>query len=291
MFDARLLTTFIAVAHHRHFGKAALAVNATQPGVSQQIAKLERQLGFKLIERTKRSVALTPAGESLYANSRHLLSMLDKMKEEGIQISKGMFGTISLGMASSIIHSNIPKKISTFKSDNPNIDIKIIVEPADQLKRMLINGVIEAAITTVPMPSNNFDTAIISKQIIGVAVPLSHPLSKMKSVKIKQLLNDKFIVVPREYDPVRHDTLLSRFRSLGVSVQISAYEIPSFYALARVSVGEGITLIPFGYVSENNDSVRILQLDDPELSQTPIYAITRKDDANALIRRFLAAMS
>ena len=70
--DLNLLRTFAAVVKYNHFGKAAEAINATQPGVSQHIARLESQLGVKLLQRTKRSVALTPAIEARFSRRRSM---------------------------------------------------------------------------------------------------------------------------------------------------------------------------------------------------------------------------
>ena len=90
LIDARLLASFVTVAELRHFGKAAGALHATQPGVSQHIAKLEIVLGVKLIERTRRGVELTPAGAVALRHAHVVLSHLRKMRADSVRVADGL---------------------------------------------------------------------------------------------------------------------------------------------------------------------------------------------------------
>lgn len=291
MFDTRLLSSFMAVAQFKHFGKAAKAVHATQPGVSQHIAKLERQLGFKLIERTKRSVALTPAGEVFLGHSRHLLKMVDRMKEEGQLIASGLLGQISLGITSSVIYSDVPRRISIFRRANSNIEIRLDVHPGDYLRRLMDIGEIDIVITNIPMPSPEYQTVVVSRQMMGVALPKTHRLANRRSLTLDALREDSFIVVPRQYDPHGHDTLVARLLSLGTTLRVAAYDTPSMTTLGRVSIGDGVALLPLGYRSERHDAVRVVPLRDPELGTTLIYATARKDNVRPTTERLMNALS
>jgi DNA-binding transcriptional LysR family regulator len=290
-FDIRLLKSFLAVARWRHFGKAANALNTTQPSVSQHVARLEDQLGFRLVERTKRTVAITRAGEDFLIQSRRLLTMMKKMADEGRQIANGNLGTLTIGVTSSIIYTDIPDRISSFKIDNPQIELRVHANSGDYLRDMMNNGELDAAITSISMPSPDFCSVVISRQKMGVALPKTHHLANRDFVTLQMLRNDKFIVVAREYDPEMHDTLLARFKELGTTINIAAYETPSISALVRVSLGEGVTLLGIGYRSEHRDAVRVVPIRDSKLGLARIYLIFPRQNLKATASRFVKALS
>ncbi|MDX8439005.1 LysR family transcriptional regulator [Mesorhizobium australafricanum] len=290
MFDIRLLPGFMAVARHKHFGKAAEAVHATQPGISQHIAKLEKQLGFRLFDRTKRTVALTPAGEAFYDQSRHLMAMMARMKAEGLQIAQGLLGHLGLGMQSSVLYSDVPLRIATFKKANEKINIRFEVHPGDYLRRLMDRGELDVAITTLPMPSPEYDTMVVSHQPMGVAVMKSHPLAGRQQITLEDISSEPFIIVPREYDPVGHDMLLSKLRRTCEAPRIAASETPSLNVIARVAVGEGVALIPLGYQRDGHDAVQVIRLEDPDLGAANIYAAVHKDNARPTTRHFINAL-
>ena len=169
MFDVSLVYTFVAVAKARHFGRAADLLNATQPGVSQHIAKLERQVGVKLIDRTKRSVELTEAGVVFLDHARRLLPMLQRMEEDSRKIAAGLLGKVALGLSSSIIFSDIPQRISRFAGETPEIELQYRVQGGDELKAQLDWGELDAIVTTLPMISQDYRSLPISRQPMGRA--------------------------------------------------------------------------------------------------------------------------
>lgn len=290
MFDTRLLPSFIAVAQHQHFGKAAVAVHATQPGVSQHIAKLEAQLKFKLIERTKRSVALTPAGEAFYRQAKKLMGTIEHMHEEGLQIANGLMGQLAVGIASSVIYSDIPDRIARFKAGNGSIQLRFIVQAGNYLKELVDGGDLDVVISQLPMDNDAYHSVEVARQQMGVALPKANPLANRQYLTLEMLRGERFIVVPREYDARSHDTLLARMRALDATLQISAYETPSLNAIARVAVGEGIALLPLGYRSEHHDTVHMVKLRDPELGMAKLYATCRVENLRPVVERFLQAI-
>ncbi len=290
MFDIRLLTSFIAVGRHKHFGKAAAAINATQPGVSQHIAKLEEQLGFLLLERTKRSVMLTPAGEVFFERAKELFAALQRMEEEARQVAAGSMGHIAIGITSWVIFTEIPNRISKFRIKNPNITMRFHTQGGDVLKRMMDEGVLDIIISPLPFSSAEHESTLLTQQQMGVALPSRHPLNSRRSLTLHDLKRERFIVVPREYDPLSHDKLVTRMHTLGLDLKISAYETPSINALVRVAMGEGIAIVPMGFSSERREAVHIVKLNDPALDTGHLYATVAKSDRQPLATRLLNAL-
>jgi DNA-binding transcriptional LysR family regulator len=236
-------------------------------------------------------VALTPAGEAFLGHTRHVLAMLHRMKEEGQQIANGFLGQLALGLSSSVIYSDIPQRISVFKRAFPNIDIRLDVHPGDYLRGLMDNGQLDVVVTHMPMPSPDYRSIVVSRQLMGVALPKLHRLANRRYLTIDDLKNEHFIVVPRQFDPHAHDILVSRFLALGTTLQVAAYETPSMTTLGRVSIGQGVALLPIGYRSEKHDSVRVVRLKDRELGSTLIYATIRKDTTKLTTERFMRALT
>jgi len=291
MFDIRLLTSFVAVADLKHFGHAAEALYATQPGISQHIAKLERQLGFKLIERTKRSVELTPAGQTFLAHARLVLAMLRKMKDESERVAHGLVGEVTLGFSSSVIYSDVPARIAAFRHEAPEVKVKLRVQSGDQIRNLLDLGEIDAAVTTLPVQDPGYKVSVIASQPMGVALPASNPLANRHRLTVKALLDEPFIVVPRDHHPHNHDALIARFHSFGATLKVAAYESSFQNVLARVAIGEGAAIVSLGFRATRAEAVRVVPLQDRELGRTSIYSVARMDNLKPLTQRVLDALA
>jgi DNA-binding transcriptional LysR family regulator len=291
MFEVRLVPTFVAIAKHKHFGRAAVALNTTQPGVSQQLSKLERQLKAKLVARTRRSVELTQAGETFLALTHRLLPLLHRMEEDTRSAAAGLLGKVSLGFSSSIIYSDVPARISAFTEAVTGIELGFRVYGGDELKALLDSGEIDAIITTLPMESEDYWSVPIATQAMGVAIHPRHPLANRQRLTLADLKDEPFIVVPREQHPVNHDALIAGFRELGATLRVSAYEISFPNVLARVAVGEGVGFVALGYRGNEAAGVRVIDLDDPVLSKTWIHAVARRDNLRDVTRRLIEGLA
>lgn len=287
MFDLGPVHTFVAVAKVKHFGKAAEMLNATQPGVSQHIAKLERQLGIKLISRTKRSVELTPAGEVFLDHAHRLLPMLQRMEDDSRRVAAGLLGKVSLGFSSSIIYSDVPQQITAFRDETPGVELLYQVHGGDELKSLLDWGQVDAIVTTLPMTSKEYWSIAISQQELGIAIQSNHKLAGRRRLKLEALRHEPFIMVPRAHHPRNHDALISRFREFGAELTVASYETSFPNVLTRVAMGEGVALVAVGYRGDRSDVVRIIDLDDPLLSTTPIYLVARHDNVRMTTRKLI----
>ncbi len=289
--DSRLLQSFVAVAELKHFGKAADVVNATQPGVSQHIARLEAILGVHLLERTKRSVELTAAGHVALRHAHVVLSHLRNMREDCLRVASGLGGTVNVGLTASVLYTDIPARIAAFRESNSDVEVVVHVHRGDKLRSLMDSGDIDAAVTTLPLPELTYLAKVATHQAMGVAMRATHRLADRDSVEIADLLDDPFIVVSREQHRRNHDALVARFFQLGAQLKVAAYETSFQSILARVAVGDGVGLVAAGLARDVPAQVRVIQLKDPDLSETPVYASARKDSATELTLRFVNAIS
>ena len=125
--ELRQLEYFVAVAEELHVGKAARRLHIAEQPLSYQIRKLENDLGFKLFDRTTRSVSLTPAGASLLADARKLLARSEQAADTARRIAAGEAGVVHLGYESATVPSVLPDFVKLFRAEYPEIDL-ILVE-------------------------------------------------------------------------------------------------------------------------------------------------------------------
>ncbi|GAA0951910.1 LysR family transcriptional regulator [Nonomuraea longicatena] len=285
MFDVRLLQTLVAVAEHKSFARAAQALHATQPGVSQQVARLETHFGTKLFTRGGGSVELTQAGATILVRARNVLAAVARLESEAQALSRGYAGTLGIGLSSSIVASDLPSRLRAFKRDWPRFRLDVSVKSADELFPLLDTGALDALLTTLPPRESEYLSHHVADQVLGVALPLDHPLSRRRSVRIDELFDERFIVVPRSRHRAVHDQLIARFENAGRTLDIAAEEVAFPSVLARVALGDGVGLVPAQMGADPGNGVVIVPLDDS--LTLPIRYIVRRDSANPAAQALL----
>ena len=137
MFDISLLRCFVTVAEEMHFGRAAERMNMSQPPFSRQIQILERIMDVQLLERTSRSVKLTPAGQTFLPEARHILQLLDNATLLTKRIALGKTGSLKVGFTAMTAVGVLPRLVSGFRETFPNAELRLQeANSADQLRKL-----------------------------------------------------------------------------------------------------------------------------------------------------------
>jgi DNA-binding transcriptional LysR family regulator len=286
MFDVRLLQTLAAVADANSFGRAAETLHATQPGVSQQIARLEHHFGVRLFTRGTRPAELTAAGEQIAARGRDILAAVARLESDAHAWASGKAGALALGLSSSVSASSIPPRIREFQEEQPQYSLTVDVASADVLFERLEAGVLDAVLTTLPPHGTAYLDITITVQQLGVALPSGHPAATRKSLTITDLLNEQFIVVPRTRHAEIYDHLVAVFTASGRTLTIAAEEVAFPSILARVGMGEGVGLVPVELPTSPGSGTVIVPLTaGPSL---PVRFLTRHGAASPAVAALLA---
>ena len=288
MIDAKLLKTFLVLSKHRHFGRAAEELHATQPGVSQHIAKLEEQLGFVLLTRNSKGVELTAAGVLVAARAAQILSALDGLASEGKQLDAGQAGTLSLGLSWSVLFSEALQTIRQFREAYPFITVRVSVHSATVLSEMMSTGEIEVALTTLPSIWQDRQGYHVWFQEMGLAMLRNDNEGEGgPPVELSAFADQPFIVVPREMHPEMHDALISHFTSIGSTIRIAASEVPFWNVFARVAIGEGVGLVPLCLAHAAPMEVNVCRIVDNPLPPLEVRAVTNRGPHSMCLTRFL----
>jgi DNA-binding transcriptional LysR family regulator len=149
-----LLRTFVAVAELRHFARAAMRCNLSQPAVSHQIALLEEQVGARLLNRANRRVSLTVAGEVMLEEARRVLAAVDRARERMQEVVRGAVGRIRLGASPTPGYYVLPRILTAYRQQHPAYDLHFEIAPPYQIAERVARNDLDMAILggDLPMP-------------------------------------------------------------------------------------------------------------------------------------------
>ena len=244
--ELRQLRYFVAVAEERHFGRAAARLNMTQPPLSQAIAALEEMLGTPLFLRTKRSVALTPAGLALLPEAQRILQQASALPDLARRAASGASGLLTLSFISTADYSILPPLLQRFRARYPQVRIDLREATTDIQLDDLLQGKIDAGLLLAPLPekaSSQLDCRPVLSEPLIAALP-ADMLHATGPVSLKSLRELPLIIFPRRISPAFHDTILACFRAAGVTPHIGQEAIQMQTIVGLVSAGMGMALVP-----------------------------------------------
>lgn len=192
--DIRALETFCKVMELRSFSKAAEAVHLTQPTVSGHIKALEERLQVKLFDRLGKTVAPTKAGELLYGYARKILTLKREAEQAIHQFKGSLRGSLVIG-GSNIPGSYIlPPLIAAFKATHPEISIVLKVGDSEAVCRAVADGSCELGVVGARFDEGRLTYLKFVEDELVLAIPADHPWAKRRSVALKDLSRESFLV-------------------------------------------------------------------------------------------------
>jgi DNA-binding transcriptional LysR family regulator len=262
--DVRQLRYLVALAEERHFTRAAAREHVAQPALSQQIRKLEEEVGLALVHRTTRVVALTDAGHLLVERARRVLSELDAAKAELEELSGLRAGRVTIGAMQTLGAFDLPLLLATFHERHPGVELAIREEPSDTLAALLRADVLDLAILSVTdrIERRGLGLEQLTSEELVAVLPRTHRLAQRKRVPFADLAHEDFIGF-REGWALRH-VLEQAAQEAGFAPRVTfeSNELPRIRTL--VARGLGIAVLPrSGVEGDAARDVAIVQLTDP----------------------------
>lgn len=241
--NSKTLSYFVAVAEELNISKAAQRLNMSQPPLSNQIKSLEYDLNTTLFIRGKRQLQLTESGKLLYRRAKEIINLIDKARSEIISMSKGMTGTISLGLVEGMAPDIAAKWLASFISDNPQIKFRILDGNTDELLEKMRSGIISLAVITAPCNQSLLNSFTVGSEKIMAFMNKNHPLAKTnrKTIAISDIVNEPLIVPSRR---AMIDLIYKWFREIHAEPKIVC-EMDSYLdAAALAGRSAGISIFP-----------------------------------------------
>ena len=185
----------VAVAEHRHFGKAAEAWFVSQPTLSVGVRKLEEELGLRLFERNRSDVIVTPEGETVVAQALQVLRGVDEIRETAEAARDPLGSRLTLGLIYTIGPFLVPRLISALKEAAPGVQLVVRENFTDALARQLRRGEIDMAIMSLPFEDPQLVARPLYREPFKVALPADHRLARNKRVKAAALAEENLLLL------------------------------------------------------------------------------------------------
>ena len=282
------MKSFLAVAEDLHFTRAAERLRVAQPNLSQEIRRLEREIGVDLFARTKRSVALTPAGHTFLQHVRALLNATADAVHATQRASRGEIGRIRLGMVSAATFSVIPNAIGRFRAAYPNVEILLSelysVEAPDALRTGRLD-------LCVLHPPRNVEVAlnivsIWDEQLVAALSP-KHPLAGIQRIGLSTLRSEPWVLWPREMATRLYDEVIAACAAAGFEPRVVQRATRVTTVASMVAAGLGVALLPITVARLGIGGATFRPLRPPRVS-VPVAFAWRQSETAPELAHFMA---
>jgi len=266
LVDLRAWRQFLVLAETLHFGQAAERLHMTQPPLTLAIQQIESRLGVSLFERSRRRVALTPAGEALVAPVRQLLQQAGALAEVAQAAGRGAVGRLRLGFVSTVGFGPLPGWLRGFRDAEPGVTVHLREATTDVQMQALERGEADAGFV-LHAPGMAPPWARISAGVepMVLALPESWPLAARARLSLAPVLAEPLIIFPRGIAPSVYDAVLAFYHRQGVSPTIAQEAIQMQTIVNLVSAGLGLAWVPQSMTTLQRPGVVYRQL-PPSLS-------------------------
>jgi len=290
--ELRHLRYFVAVAEELHFRRAAERLHVAQPAVSEQIRKLEAEVGVRLLNRNRRTVSLTDAGAALLDEARRVLQQVEAARLALQDVRDGSAGRLRIGYTPASLPASVPRALQHVGASMANLTA--VMEPgfAHELIAAVRNERLDAAIVSLPVPTAGLRTTQLGYERTVAAVPVGHRHAVQAAIRLEHVASERIVVLPREANRPFYDAALAACHKAGLSP--SLVETPGTCvepALLAVAFGAGVALLPESVAGRYSArGVRFVPLegDQPVVAAA---AVTRRDTTHLPTAAFVRALS
>jgi LysR family hydrogen peroxide-inducible transcriptional activator len=261
-----------AVAETGSFSRAAERCQIAQPSLSQQVLKLEQDLGAKLFDRLGRGVRLTESGRAFMPHARAILDHVDLARASVVSENAGVHGSVTLGAIPTVAPYLVPRYTAAFTKRYPDARLRIVEETTPVLIEGLRNLSIDFALMALPLRHKDLELLPIRTESLLAVIPEAHPLASRDSLSLADIRGESFVML-RDGHCFR-DLSLSICRSAHVNPNI-AFESGQFSSiLGMVAAGIGLSLVPEMAI-ERRAGCRYVHLRDSSAVRTIVLASLR----------------
>ena len=244
--DLRHLRYFQAIAEELSFSRAARRLNVVQPALSRALKELEAELGMEVIARTRRSVALTPAGRVLLSETALLFEQLERTLRRVRRAAAGQEGELRVGYIGPPTQRFLSRVVEEYARRCPRVVVHLEERTPERVWEMVAKGRLDIGLTrpVLAHAALRLKTMLLRDERLCAAIPASHPWAARKSIAWRGLAGQSLIVLARREGAGLHDEILAACRGAGFTPKIA--HTPSLIGtiLRYVESGAGIGIVP-----------------------------------------------
>jgi LysR family transcriptional regulator, hydrogen peroxide-inducible genes activator len=281
------LRYFCAVAETGSFSRAAEQSHVSQPSLSQQILKLEDELGARLFDRLGRSVRLTDLGKTFLPHARAVLRELEAAKGDVVEGKEFIGGPVTVGVIPTVAPYFLPPHLTAFSRKFPQVRLTVVEEITPVLLERLRAGSIDVAILALPLRGHEFESAPLLTERLFAALPKKHKFNSRSSISLKDLRAEPFLLL-RDGHCFR-DTAVAACDRARLHPQI-VFESGQFSSLlSMVGAGMGVSIVPEMAI-EKKSQCRYVRIADEQAVRTIGAAVLRGRSLTRAHRAFLSLL-
>ena len=242
--ELRQLEYFAAVARHRHFGRAAEAVYVSQPALSQQVRRLEAELGLALLRRTSRGVELTPAGADLLTRAEAIIAEVDRARAAMDEHAGVVRGTVRVA-ATPADSLALPEAIAAFHRDHPGVRIALRHASTAESRELVRSGAVDLAVLSIAGDAGGLDVTALSDEPLRLITAPDDPLAS-GTAKLRELSGRAFVLA--EPGSALRETVMAACQAQGFS-PVPLLEVGDPATVRHlVGAGLGVALVPASWL-------------------------------------------
>ncbi len=287
MFQLSQLRCFVEVAAELHFGRAAERLNMTQPPLSRQIRQLEHELGVQLLERTRRSVRLTAAGQAFLPEARDILQRCSAAGTAARKAVQGETGRVVLGYSAGANYRFLPKVVAAAQLALPNIDLELREMVSVEQVEALRGGRIDLGLIRLPADLQGLQMACVVSEPMMLAMPRAHALTRRRRLRLDDLHGEPFVMYLPGDGRYFHEMLHALFHEAHIAPRFVQYVRHTHSMIALVNAGIGMAIIPASttLLRLENVATRALPLPDHVRAEMHLVWRSRESMANPALER------
>lgn len=291
MLDLRKLRYFLMVAEELHFGRAALRLHLAQPPLTRQISALEAELGFKLFDRTSRTVTLTAQGRAFLPYARGVLEQVELAQVIAGKLAAGTAGQLTLGYVSSIALSDLfSQAIQAFAQRFPDVQLTLVECASGNLGAQVADGRLDVGLSRLLPQGKAVQALSLGEERLVAALSTDSPLASQAQVSLAQLSAYPLILFPADYGSGLNQSIEQLYRHHGQPLRPgpTGRQITSIIAL--VAAGQGVALVPECTQSLMNKGVTYRPLVEVDAC-AQLLVLTPTASKSVLVDAFLSVMT
>jgi LysR family hydrogen peroxide-inducible transcriptional activator len=280
----------VAVSRAGNFSRAAEQCHVSQPSLSQQILKLEEELGERLFDRMKREAKLTPHGEAFLPRAVKILEEVDAARREALDAHSLLRGRLIIGVLPTIAPYLLPRVLVSFAEKFPGVEIVVHEDTTAQLLKLAQAYEIDFALASRPIQDQRMEVKVLFTEELQLALPPGHPLTRKRTVRLADLEKEPFIVMKEGHCLGDQVLNFCDRRDLKPTINFRSAQLETIQALVRTGVG--ISLVPaMAARRERNDLPEYRSLPAPKPERKIVAVWPKQRPLGRAANEFLKQIS
>lgn len=287
--ELRHLKYLVALGQELHFARAADKLFITQPALTRQIQQLEDEIGVKLVERTKRKVALTTAGSYFFDEAVYVINHLSQVVQATQRKATGEEGEIRIGFVGSAMQNIIPDLLVELNKQYPRLHTSLEELSNQEQLRALTHDRLDIGFLRMQHIPGDFEKGMVFEDSFSLVVPTGHAVDAGGFTNLQQLRDEPFILFSNEYSQEYFDNIMSIFADHDFEPRVSHRSVHANTIFRLVEKNLGVAIIPSALAKDVNLGVSFIDL--AHLPQrTRLTAVWKARNRNAALEKMLGLL-